>query len=169
VDQTLAEQSLSGNYAQAAQNLIRQDPLGWVKRRVTELAGAYLQPHGTTLFPGESLRDLGLRWLREDRSLAGLAALTQGDAFWPKLALYLFHYAAMIGGVAGMWLERRRWRIALPMIGFVAYLTLIHLALLALPRYLFPNELFFWVFTAAALSRLARRPALEEAAQLSDD
>ncbi len=159
VDQALAQQSPDGSYAQAAQNVISSDPLGWVKRRVSDLAGAYLQPHGTTFYPGASLRDLALKWLQEDRSAGGLIALMQGDAFWPKLVLYVMHYAALVAGVVGMWLERRHWRIALPLIGFIAYLTLVHLALLALPRYLFPNELFWWVFAAAALSRLSRRAA----------
>ena len=77
----------------------------------------------------------------------------QGDNFVPKLILYLFHYAALIGGLIGIWLYRRRWRVALPMIGLIAYLTLVHLALYALPRYLFPTELFWWVFAAAAIGR----------------
>jgi hypothetical protein len=32
--------------------------------------------------------------------------------------------------------------------------TLVHLALLALPRYIFPTEVFWWIFAAAALERL---------------
>ncbi len=153
-DQQLAEVSPELDYTEGAQAAIGQDPLGWIRRRVGELAGAYLQPHGTTFYPGESLRDLALQWLREDRSVRGLIALTRGDAFWPKLVLYGMHYAALIVGLAGMWVYRRRWQIALPMIGSIAYLTLVHLLLLALPRYLFPNEIFWWIFAAAALSQL---------------
>lgn len=153
-DQQLAEVSPELNYTEGAQAAIGKDPLGWLRRRVDELAGAYLQPHGVTFYPGESLRSLALDWLRGDRSIAGLLALTHGDAFWPKLVLYVLHYVALLGGLAGMWLYRRQWRVALPLIGSIAYLTLVHLALLALPRYLFPNEIFWWVFTAAALSRL---------------
>ncbi len=152
VDAALAEQSPTGDYAEAAGSLIGSDPLGWATRRVTELTGAYLQPHGTSLFPGESLRDQAAKWLREDRSPAGLLELMRGDAFWQKLALYLFHYTAGLAGLVGMWRTRRQWRVALPMIGLIAYYTLAHLLLYALPRYLFPTEVFWWVFAAAALT-----------------
>jgi hypothetical protein len=43
------------------------------------------------------------------------------------------------------------------MIGLIAYVTLVHLALYALPRYLFPTEVFWWVFAAAALSDVLAR------------
>ncbi|MBI1258560.1 MAG: phospholipid carrier-dependent glycosyltransferase [Chloroflexi bacterium] len=155
VDQSL--QPVSGDYVEGAQAAISSDPLGWVKHRVSELVNAYLQPHGTTFYPGASLKDQALRWLHEDRSLSGLIALTQGDYFWPKLTLYVLHYLALLAGLAGMWLYRRARSGALPMIGFIIYVTLVHLALLALPRYLFPNEIFWWIFAAAALERLTRR------------
>ena len=112
-----------------------------------------MQPHGTTFFPGASLREQALDWLREDRSIAGLVALTQGEAFWQKLALYIFHYTALLAGLVGMWRTRRNWHVGLAMIGLIAYLTLTHLFLYALPRYLFPTEVFWWVFAAAALTR----------------
>ncbi len=154
VDQQLEQQSPDLNYSEAAEASITSDPLDWVKHRLSEWTSAYLQPHGTTFFAGESLRDLALNWLRDDRSIGGLIALTRGDAFWQKLALYLFHYAGLIFGLIGMWMYRRRWQIALPMIGFIAYVSLVHLVLYALPRYLFPTEVFWWIFAAAALIRL---------------
>ena len=151
IDQSLAQQSPTGDPVEAAQSVIGSDPLGWISHRVEELASAYLQPHGTTFFPGKSLRELALGWLDGKVSLS---ALVEGDAFWSKLALYLLHFTGLIAGLVGMWLYRRRWRVALPMLGFIAYLTLVHLFLYALPRYLFPAEVFWWVFAAAALHRL---------------
>lgn len=130
---------------------ITGDPLGYAWRRVSELGGAYLQPHGTVLFAGESVKDLARRWLTEDRSLDGLIRVVRGDWFGAKLALYLFHYAALILGVAGIWLTRRRWPLMLPLAGFIAYLTLVHLVLMVTPRYLFPLEPIFIVFAACAL------------------
>jgi 4-amino-4-deoxy-L-arabinose transferase-like glycosyltransferase len=139
-------------YAEGAQQIISRDPLGYLRRRVSELAEAYLQPHGTLLFSGESLRELALGWLRDNRTVSGLfEVITHGDAFWPKFSLYVFHYIGLIGGFAGMWLSRRQWRITLPFIGFILYTTLIHLVLTALPRYLFPNDVFWWVFAGIAL------------------
>ncbi|MEO8392564.1 MAG: phospholipid carrier-dependent glycosyltransferase [Chloroflexota bacterium] len=155
IDQSL--QATGGSYVEGAQAAISSDPLGWAKHRVSELANAYLQPHGTTFYPGASLKDQALKWLDTDRSLNGLIALTQANAFWSKLALYALHYAALIGGLAGIWLYRRQWPIALPLIGFIIYVTLVHLVLLALPRYIFPTEVFWWIFAAAALDRLFAR------------
>ncbi|MFN8451817.1 MAG: phospholipid carrier-dependent glycosyltransferase [Anaerolineae bacterium] len=151
IDQSLAQQSPTGDPVEAAQTIISADPLGWARRRVENLAEAYLQPHGTTFFPGESLRDLAVGTLHGEVSLS---ALVGGDAFWSKLALYLLHYVGLLAGLVGIWLYRRQWRVALPMLGVIAYLTLVHLFLYALPRYLFPAELFWWVFAAAALARL---------------
>lgn len=159
VDQQLAADAGAGNYVGGAQQVISAAPLDWIKRRVGELGGAYLQPHGTTFFAGESLRDLLVKWVQSDRSLGGLGAIARGDWFWIKLALYILHYGGLIGGVIGMGLYRHRWRIALPLVGFILYLTLIHFVLYALPRYLFPTEIFWWVFAAAALDRLIGRAA----------
>lgn len=151
IDRSLAQQSPTGDPVEAAQNIIASDPGGWLRRRVQNLGEAYLQPHGTIFFPGESLRDLAFKALRGETSLT---ALIEGDAFWSKLALYLFHYVGLLAGLVGMWRYRRRWRVALPMLGFIGYLTLVHLVIYALPRYLFPAEVFWWVFAAAALARL---------------
>ena len=50
-----------------------------------------------------------------------------------------------------------RWRLALPLIGFIGYITLAHLVLLATPRYIFPTEVFWLVFAAVALDRAVAR------------
>ncbi len=151
IDATQAERQEA--YIDAAGNVIGRDPGAYIRHRVGELARAYVQPHGTVFFPGDSLRTLAAGWLRDDRSFGGLLALTRADAFWPKLVVYIFHYVGLVAGLAGMWLYRRRWRVALPLIGFIIYTTLVHLVLLALPRYIFPTELFWWVFAAGLLAR----------------
>lgn len=141
------------DFTGAAGNAIMNDIPGYIRHRLGELASAWLQPHGTLFFPGESLRDMAARWVRDDRSLSGLIALTQGNSFWQKLLVYALHYFALIIGLVGMWRTRRNWRISLPLIGFIAYTTLIHLVLLALPRYIFPTMVFWWVFAAAGVSK----------------
>lgn len=143
------------DFVAAAGQTILADPLGYARRRLGELAEAMLQPHGTTLFGGESLRDLALRWLREDRTLNGLLSLTQGDFFWYKLVLYLVHYIGLLAGLIGLWRCRRSHATA-PMFVFILYTTLVHLALLALPRYLFPTMIFWWVFAAGAFTVKSR-------------
>jgi len=144
---------------------ISSDPLGYAWRRVSELGGAYLQPHGTTLFPGESVKKLARGWLADNRSLAGLIQVLRADWFAPKLALYLFHYATLALGVVGIWLMRRRWPLAAPLAGFIVYLTLIHLVLMVTPRYLFPLEPVFVIFAACALATFWQRRAAQRTAR----
>lgn len=141
-------------YLNQAQAIISRDPVGYVTHRLRQLASAYLQPHGTLLFGGAALRELITDWLRTDRTLNGLIAVTQAPGFWPKLALYVFHYAGLILGIAGMWLTRRQWRLTLPLIGFILYTSLMHLVLDAIPRYIFPTTLCWWAFAGAALVAL---------------
>ncbi|MEO8609879.1 MAG: phospholipid carrier-dependent glycosyltransferase [Chloroflexota bacterium] len=148
-------------YANAAAEAISSNLPGWLARRVTKLAGAYLQPHGTIFFHGESLKSLAVDWLKHDRTPAGLLRLTQGDEFWPKLSMYLFHYTSLLAGIVGIWITRRKWRVALPLSGFILYTSLVHLFLEAIPRYLFPLSFVWWVFAAVTLVAIwdrVRRP-----------
>lgn len=179
VDQRLAEatdgnpdENRQQNYTNAAADSISANPGGYLRRRVSELAGSILQPYGTTYFSGPSLRQLAADWWRgqptslrglmnhwlwEPRSTAGLAALTREEAFWPKLTLYLFHYPALILGAVGMWLSRRQWRSSLVLIGYIVYTLLVHLILLALPRYIFPTVPLWIAFAAATIQRMTTR------------
>lgn len=141
-------------YREAAARIIMSDPLGYVQKRVQELAAAYLQPHGTLFYGGPSLRELAADWLGSDRTPAGLLRLAQTESFWPKLAVYGFHYAGLLLGLAGLWLTRRAWRAALPLAGFILYTTLVHLALDAIPRYIFPTMPVWWIFAGIALAQL---------------
>ncbi len=165
VDQTLAE-TITGDpegdttavedlkqpnvFLRAARRVIAADPAGYVKRRVSELASAYLQPHATVIIGGTSLKTLARDWITHQRSLDGLRPILNDRTFWPKLALYVFHFVGLIAGAVGMW----RWRhspVMPPLAGLVLYFTLLHLVMLALPRYLFPLYPVFWVFAAGAL------------------
>jgi hypothetical protein len=143
------------DFASAAASAVRADPLGYAARRVSELIGAYLQPHGTTFFPGASLREALANWWRADRTLDGLIALTMRDSFWIKLAVYMVHYTGLILGAFGLaravrWRERRS--AALLIASVIAYFTAAHLVLLALPRYLFPAAVFWWVLASCTFS-----------------
>lgn len=158
VDQRLEDAGASPtpderDFAGAAADAITSDIPGYILRRVGELAGSYLQPHGTAYFPGESLRGLAAEWWRDDRSPEGLLRLARGDAFPQKLALYVVHYGALALGLIGMWRSRKSWRLSLPLVGLIAYITLIHLVLLALPRYIFPTMIGWYVFAAVATGK----------------
>ncbi len=128
------------------------DPLGYLKTRLGQLGGALLQPHQTPYFPGPSLKVLATEWLTQDRSLAGLGRLVNGEAFWPKLALYVAHYLALVFGLVGIALSWRRWRAYASLYGLIAYTLLLHFFLLATPRYLLPIMPALWVFASVAMA-----------------
>jgi 4-amino-4-deoxy-L-arabinose transferase-like glycosyltransferase len=133
------------------QKNIIEDPVGWIKHRITELANAYLQPHNTLRLKGKSFRRAADDWLDNDRSLEGLIDLTRVGSFWPRLALYVFHFGGLLFGMAGMWIVRRQWRSLFLPYAMIFYFTGIHVVLLALPRYLFPVYPVFWIFASALL------------------
>ncbi len=158
VDAAVQPEQQAGEDAQgvllnSAVATISRDPLGWARRRLGELANAYLQPHGTLFYGGASFRDLLAGWWQSDRSPGGLLALVGADNFLPKFALYALHVAALVLGLVGMWRTRAHWRLTLALVALIAYTTLLHVFLTVLPRYLFPLEAYWWLFAAAAVVR----------------
>ena len=138
-------------YASGLTQTVLADPVGYAQTRIRELGSAILQPHNTNVFPGESIKTLVTDWLRADRTVGGLLALTGAEQFWIKLLLYVAHYAGLLLGGLGLLVTLRRWRALFPLYGLFVYILGIHLFLSAIPRYLFPLELFVWLFASAAL------------------
>lgn len=136
-----------------------KDLPGWIRMRLSNLFDAALQPHNTVYFPGESLKALASEWLRTDRSIGGLISLSEGDAFWPKLALYGFHLWAWGAGLLGLIILplRRTLRPRLPLYGFIVYILAVHTVILAIPRYLFPIEPALYLFGAGFTAALWQR------------
>jgi 4-amino-4-deoxy-L-arabinose transferase-like glycosyltransferase len=124
---------------------------GFITHRLSELASSYLQPHGTTPLGGVSVREGLVNWVKDNRSLDGFISLLQTEGFFIKLIIWIFHYVGILFGLVGIWFTRKSWRLTLPLIGFVVYTTLIHFALLALPRYIFPVEVPLLIFSAVTL------------------
>jgi 4-amino-4-deoxy-L-arabinose transferase-like glycosyltransferase len=142
-------------YTQLALEAILSDPLGYVARRLGNLLEASLQPHNTVFFGGESLKELVMVWWTTDRSVAGFGNVLNGDAFLPKLTLYLFHFGALLVGALGVVLGILRWRLfwqALPLYGVLFYFYALHSLLTAIPRYLFPTAALWLIFAGAALA-----------------
>lgn len=143
-------------YTQLAFEAILSDPLGYVGRRLSNLLEASLQPHNTVFFSGESLKALFLTWWTTDRSVAGFGNVLSGDAFLPKLTLYIFHFGALLLGMVGVLFGVFRWRLfwqALPLYGVLFYFYALHSLLTAIPRYLFPTAALWLIFAGAALAR----------------
>lgn len=140
--------------AEQAAEVISSDPAGYIQLRLRELAGSYARPHGVVDIPGRSLREVFSVWRQNDGSIGGLLKAIQGDYVWLKLIIYAFHYVGMLAGVVGMWLTRRQWRLSLVLIGYIIYTTLLHIVVLALPRYIFPTQVFFWIFAGVTLAKM---------------
>jgi 4-amino-4-deoxy-L-arabinose transferase-like glycosyltransferase len=130
---------------------ILSDVGGYVRLRLSELAGAILQPEMTTTLGGESLRALIGTWWNDNRTWDSFLRLLNGDNFWLKSAIYAFHFGGMGLGLLGLWRGRRAWRTSLVLFSFIAYTTLMHVVMLALPRYLMPAIVCYWAFVPLAL------------------
>lgn len=150
----IAEDPENPPYLRDAFQTIARDPVAYVLLQFRKLAAAYLQPHGTVAFPGESLKDLAVATLRGQ---IGLSELINGEAFWPKLIIYIFHYLSLMGGLAGLWLARRDWQKVLPLALPIFYFTAAYTPLVIIPRYVFPAMPFFMILAASAGVAFARK------------
>lgn len=142
--------------------IVGGDPAGFIALRASELGYAILQPHGTIELGGTSVWGAARQWLAEDRSLDGLLNILRVEGFVSKLLVWVFHDIALAFGALGMWQWRKRWRMALPLASFALYTIAAHLALLALPRYIFPIEFALLAFAAAAIVQIYDRWAERE-------
>jgi hypothetical protein len=125
------------------------------------MLNASLIPYGTQELPGESLRDLLRLGLTEDFNLEGFLRLVNGNYFWLKLAMYAFHYGGILFGLAAIWQLRRRPEVWLIPVSLIVYLHTIHVVLLALPRYLFPTQIGWWVLAAVGIKHLTARQRID--------
>lgn len=132
---------------------VAKDPLGYLVQQSQALLSALIQPHNTVRFAGESLKDSVSRWFAEERSIEGLRRILQDSTFLPKATLYLFHWAALLGGTIGVIVAFRRIHLYGSQLGILAYFLAVHFVLLAIPRYLLPITPALWIFTSIALSR----------------
>lgn len=134
-------------YVEDALRTIAADPTAYARLLFVKVTRAYLQPYGTVVYPGESLKELAAQVLRGERSLA---ELVKGEAFWPKLIVYIFHYTGLIGGLIGLWLARRDWLKVLPLLLPILYFTVAYTLLTIIPRYIFPIMPFYMILAAYA-------------------
>lgn len=137
---------------------VQSDLKGVLLRRIREWFDAAVNPYPAAELGGESLRALVLTWVQDDRSLGGLQRLIEGDNFAPKLVLYLFHYGGILFGLLGLWRYRQQSTVTPILVGFLLYTYGIHTVLLAIPRYIFPTQLYWWCAAAAGLWSLVARP-----------
>lgn len=146
-------------YLKQIQSSISADGFAFLLRRLGELGGSIIQPHGTVPFGSVSIREAASAWLEHDRSAAGLWQVARIQGFAIKLVIWALHGFALLFGSAGIWLTRKLWRQTAPLASFLAYTMAIHFIVLDAPRYLFPNEIFWLIFAAMCLTILTRRPS----------
>jgi 4-amino-4-deoxy-L-arabinose transferase-like glycosyltransferase len=139
-------------YLGGALDEIAARPGEWIARRGRNVAGAILQPHGTSDLGGPSTKAAVLQWWREDRSSRGFLRVASAPTFWLRAIVYIFHYAALALGVIGIWKTLPVWRDWTPVYAAILYVLLVHALLTANSRYLFPTEPFWWVLAGAAVA-----------------
>jgi 4-amino-4-deoxy-L-arabinose transferase-like glycosyltransferase len=144
-------------YLRAALAVIAQNPIRFLQLLALKLARAYLQPAGTVFFAGPSLKSTLVEFVA---GRAGLAVLVGDVTFWPKLAMYVFHFGTIALGLAAMWRTRNRWRETLPLALAIAVVSATYMLLTLIPRYLFPIMPLFTVFAAEALPAAWAKAAL---------
>lgn len=137
------------DYVGEVLRIIRQDPAGWATQRGRRLLEAIAKPHGAYAVAAWPLL---AAWGREDRSARGLWTVLAAPGMASKVAVYAWHYAALILAVLGVSRCRRRWRDALVIVAVVGYFLAVHSVLFVIPRYLFPPELFLWVLAGQAVA-----------------
>jgi 4-amino-4-deoxy-L-arabinose transferase-like glycosyltransferase len=145
------------NYAQEAEKVITEDPAHWVLLRVRKTAEAILQPHGTDYLPHFQTKQSFAGWWQSDRSVTGLWAIINVPGFWGKLAIYIFHYTALVFGVIGAWLSLRHWRNFYTPFAIIIYFIGTYGVLTILPRYLFPTQVFFWILAGVGIAAVWER------------
>jgi 4-amino-4-deoxy-L-arabinose transferase-like glycosyltransferase len=139
-------------FVQSAFDTIRADPVGYIKHRLSNLLDSEIQPYNTVFFPGESIKVVIGNWWSHGHALGDLPGIMQSDNFWPKLALYVFHFSALLGGVIGFVLALRQLGLRLVIYGVLGYFLAVHTVLTAVPRYLLPIEPIWILFTAFAVA-----------------
>ncbi|MEK6575707.1 MAG: glycosyltransferase family 39 protein, partial [Chloroflexota bacterium] len=141
-------------YIEDALQTIVGDPAAYVRLLFVKVTAAYLQPHGTVTFSGESLKELAMKAVRGQ---IGIADLVSAEAFWPKLYIYIFHFSGLIGGLIGGWLARREWVKILPLVLPAITFTGVYTILTIIPRYVFPEMPFVMILAAYAAVQLRAR------------
>jgi 4-amino-4-deoxy-L-arabinose transferase-like glycosyltransferase len=130
----------------------------YVVLRLSNLTASLLQPHNTPYYPGASIKQLAAEWWASGHLISGIPTLLSSDNFWPKLALYVFHFGALGLGLIGMVVSIRQFGTRLPVYGIVGYFLAVHFVLTAIPRYLFPAEPGWILFGAWVIAeRLTAR------------
>lgn len=142
----------NASYIRAASQNIGRKPFGWLSLHARNFVEAILQPHGTDNFPDLKIKQTIWKWMEYDRSLSGLWSIVQIPGFWARTAIYIFHYAALVFGTLGAWISRHSWRKLYMPFSFILYSLLIYGILTVSPRYLFPVQIFFWIFAGIAVA-----------------
>ena len=147
-------------YTGQVADAVQADLMGVMLRRGREWFDAVVNPYPAAEVGGESLRMLVVTWVQQDRSLTGLQRLVQGNNFVLKMLFYLFHYGGIVFGLIGLWRTRRNGAITPILVGFLLYTYGIHIVLLAIPRYIFPSQLYWWCAAVVGLWGLPARSQL---------
>ena len=147
------------DYLGEVSRVVRQRPLVWLTTRARNLGAALAQPHFAQELGTRSVRAVVLAWWHGDATPGELAQVVADRAGLTKLALYAWHWTALVLGVCGLCVMRSRERRAARDLALVAaYFLAVHLLLSASPRYLLPMQLPLWIGAGLFVARRRRPP-----------
>lgn len=145
---------VSGDYFRGALRNILTDPGGWFARMLRDTVGALLQPYGTIILTPPGAPSFRSTALEASQGQISLGEFLQRADFWRKLAIYIFHYFGLLGGVIGLGIAARSCQQTLPLSGWIVYGIAVAAPLLIEPRYIFPVMPYLMLFAAYAATRV---------------
>ncbi|PWT93987.1 MAG: hypothetical protein C5B54_00900 [Acidobacteria bacterium] len=138
-------------YIQEALKNIAANPVHWLSLRGSNIGLSLLQPHATDNFPNLHFKQALWSWFNNERSFSAFIQIVQLPGFWMRVLIYCFHYAALMFGFAGAWFSRHDWRRFYVPFAVILYFFLSYGVLTILPRYVFPAQIFFWLFAGVGI------------------
>ncbi|MBN1119702.1 MAG: glycosyltransferase family 39 protein [Anaerolineae bacterium] len=154
-------------YVSAGLQNIFDQPFVWLGRVLGDTLRATVQPYGTVIGTpsGAGIKSALGDFLIGEVPLSYVLAV---PALWRRLLMYIWHYWALIGGVAGIVLAiKEDWWKTSPLAAWIVYVFGVTAVLLIEPRYVFPAMFALTIFAAYAsvqawdaLSRRRANPSL---------
>ena len=145
-------------YVERIREILDADLAGFLTLRLNELGYSLVQPHGTAGFGRGWYPRSSCRFDSRESFAGGTAVYHEDRGIRNQIChLDIAHIGGIGLGLVGMYLSRDRWQLSVPLVGFVLYTVVAHFFLLALPRYLFPLEVVWLIFTGIAAVMLYER------------
>jgi len=107
--------------------------------------------------PGRYARLYGAKLLNLYRFYPNTMTSNEHTSSMTRWISILSYGPVLFLGLAGIWLERRRWIVYLPVLAVIVGFSLVYPAFTTCVRYRLPIDVYFILFAAVALGAIAGR------------